>query len=187
MSSDNYTDLFRRELLTGYVKQFRRMIAQLVNRYNQNNVFNEDDIDDLLQECIVVLYEKGIDPTFRLTAKASTFVYSVAQNKLREKLKKLNRYQEVPFESEIGEMALEEYDVAQDELKERQKSILRECIKLLSETQRQVFILFSYHNFSMKQIADRFNSNENSMKSQKYKAQENIRECVKRKQLIRYE
>lgn len=181
MNSVNYIDLFRKEILTGYVKQYRPMIAQLVNRYNQNNSFSRDDIDDLLQESVIVLYEKIIDPAFRLTAKPSTFIYSIAQNKLREKLKKQNRYQEVPFENDIDVLASEEYDLAHDELKEKRKSILRECIKLLSETQRQVFILFNYHNFSMKQVALHFNSNERSMITQKYKAQKNISECVKEK------
>jgi len=157
------------------------MIAQLVSRYNQNKSFNEEDIDDLLQESIIVLYEKIIDPTFRLTAKQSTFVYSIAQNKLREKLKKQNRYQEISFESEMVIVEDEEYDLHIDQLREHQRTILRECIKLLSETQRQVFILFNYHKVSMKQIARQFNSNEDSMKSQKYKAQKSVQECVKTK------
>jgi RNA polymerase sigma factor (sigma-70 family) len=184
LNSDNYNlDHFRKELLKDYVKVFRPMIADLVNKFNKGafKKLSEEDIDDILQESVIVLYEKSNDPTFSLNAKPSTFIYSVAKNKIHERQKANSKIDISRIEENIELEDKDIYDSSIDEKRLLRKKILAACIKLLSETQKKIFILYNYHNASMKEIAKQFNSNENSMKTQKFKAAIKVKECVKSK------
>ena len=159
------------------------MIADLVNKYNRitPGTFNELDIDDIFQDSILVLIEKEHSPTFTLTVKPSTFLYSIAENKIKERIRSNGKM----VKTDIDEVEIddkdEDYDLEKDTLRELRRKILRECIKLLSESQRKIFILFHYNNYSMKQIAQQFDSNERSMITQKYKASKSVQDCVKSK------
>ena len=182
--SDNYNlDLFRFEQLRDYVKVFRPMIADLVNKYNKGafKKLLEEDIDDILQESVIVLYEKSNDPTFSLNAKPSTYIYKVAENKIHERQKGNSKFNTSRIEESEDIVDGDSYDTSIDEKRSLRKKLLTACIKLLNETQKKVFVLFHYHNASMKEIAKQFNSTERSMITQKYKAFNKVQDCVKSK------
>ena len=173
----NRDDMWRK-----YIKELRPMIAQLVNRYNFNKILSEDDIDDILQESILVLYEKTIDPTFNLTSKGSTYIYGVAENKIREKIRKNEKNPHISFDYESSiDLEMIEYDFIKDSKNNWRIRLIDKCIELLNTTQKKIFIEFYYHGKTMSEIAEYFNSNENSMKTQKYKATNNIKDCVSSK------
>ncbi len=183
-NTDNYNlDLFRNEQLRDYVKVFRPMVADLVNKYNKGafKKLLEEDIDDILQESVIVLYEKSNDPTFTLNAKASTFIYSVAKNKIHERQKANSKFNTSEIEENADLEDKDVYDPSVDEKRSLRQKLLTACIKLLNETQKKIFILYNYHNASMKEIAKQFNSTERSMITQKYKAFNKVQDCVKSK------
>lgn len=177
-------DFFRNEQLKNYVSIFRPMIADLVNKYNRNSGIKllEEDIDDILQESITVLYEKSNDPNFSLNVKPSTYIYAVAENKVRERQKKNSKFTTSDLDGVSNMMEEDGYDRSIDEQRALRRKILRECIQLLNATQKNVFLLYHYHNASMKDIAKQFDSTERSMITQKYKASNKVQECVKSKQ-----
>ncbi len=169
--------------LKDYVIRFKPMIADLINKYKRKYGFglSEEDLEDLLQDCVLVAYEKSLKPDFILESKLSTFLYAIAKNKLFEKLRVMGRITTREYKDEIEVLEQENYDYSKDELTTLKLKLIKECMKLLSATQLQVFKLYFFHNFSMNRIAIELESNENSMKAQNYKAKTNIKNCVQAK------
>jgi RNA polymerase sigma factor (sigma-70 family) len=179
-------DKINREVFwTKSLRELRPMVSKIVNIYNKNNYncLNEDDIDDILQESVIVLYEKTIDPTFNLTAKSSTYIYSVAENKTRERIRNYKKRNNKSFEDGDENISIltEEYDKEKDEKDDWRLKILNECIQLLNKTQKKIFTEFYYHKKSMEDLSEELNSTIRTMISQKYKATLSIKECVKTK------
>jgi len=182
MNKDNTS---REEFWRKNIRELRPMIANLVNNYNKvnNNYFSEDDIDDILQESVIVLYEKTIDPTFNLTSKPSTYIHSVAENKIREKIRKLKKTNKIIYNDSEENNSIEnkEYDIEKDNNDDWRLKILKECINLLNKTQKKIFTEFYYHKKSMEELAEDFDSTIRTMISQKYKATISVKQCVKTK------
>jgi len=182
MNNDNTN---RDEFWRKNIRELRPMISKLVNNYNKgnNNCLNEDDIDDILQESVIVLYEKTVDPTFNLTVKPSTYIYSVAENKVREKIRKLKKININSYDDteEDNLIVSDEYDKEKDKKDDWRLKILKECINLLNKTQKKIFTEFYYHKKSMEDLAEDLNSTIRTMISQKYKATISVKQCVKTK------
>jgi RNA polymerase sigma factor (sigma-70 family) len=174
---NNREDLFR-----SYIKNYRSMVAKLINEANNKHsiLFNSMDIDDVLQESIVVLYEKITDPTFNLTSKESTFIYSVIKNKINERVRKTKIGVNIDYDAEMDESIYDDYDKVKDTNIELNIIKLRDCISKLSETKRKVFEYFYYHNYSLKKIAELTGlASEGSATTQKFRAFKLVEECVK--------
>jgi len=174
---NNREDLFR-----SYIKNYRPMVAKLINEANNKHsiLFNSMDIDDVLQESIVVLYEKITDPTFNLTSKESTFIYSVIKNKINERVRKTKIGFNIDYDAEMDDSIYDDYDKVKDTNIELNIIKLRDCISKLSETKRKVFEYFYYHNYSLKKIAELTGlASEGSATTQKFRAFKLVEECVK--------
>jgi RNA polymerase sigma factor (sigma-70 family) len=170
--------------LRNYIREYRPLVAKLINEANNRNKrkFSESDIDDVLQESIIVYYEKITDATFQLTSKESTFIYGIVKNKINERIRKINKVTIVSSDSGIGELQESDYDLTKDVQMEKGFIFLKECIEQLSETKKRVFELFYYHNHSLKVIAEITGlANEGSATTQKFRAFKQIEGCVKSK------
>jgi RNA polymerase sigma factor (sigma-70 family) len=170
------------ERLKNYYYIFRPIVADLVNKKGliKKSFFKEEDINDLLQDSILVLYEKLNDPTFQLTVKDSTYFYRIVENKIFEKLRKGKKHNIVDFE-DIPDVEDNQYDAESERINNVKLKLIKECMKQLSKFQYRVLELFFFHSLSMKQIAVILDSSENSMKSQNKKAKDRIKECVETK------
>lgn len=170
--------------LKNYIREYRPLVAKLINEANNKykQKFNEGDIDDVLQESIIVYYERITDATFQLTSKESTFIYGIVKNKINERIRKTNAMKIVSNDYEIEVVRETEYDIDKDVQMERGFVFLRECIEQLSETKKRVFELFYYHNYSLKVIAEIAGlGSEGSATTQKFRAFKQIEGCVKSK------
>ena len=164
------------------IRELRPMIAKLVNNYNKNsNSLNEDDIDDILQESVLVLYEKTIDPTFNLTSKPSTYIYAVAENKIRERIRKKINNTNIEIDETYESVRYDEYDIEKDKNDDWRIKILKDCVELLNKTQKYIFTEFYYHKKSMEELANELDSTIRTMISQKYKATISVKDCSKSK------
>jgi len=177
-------DIDRSELFRSYIKSYSPLVAKLVNDTNNKYgiKYNSMDIDDLLQESMIVLYEKSIDPTFNFTSKESTFVYGIVKNKINEKIRKTKKDFSFDYGPELDETPDDDYDNNKDYITEINLIKLKDCVSQLSETKRKVFEYFYYHNYSMKKIAELTGlANENSAWTQRFRAFKIVEDCVKSK------
>ncbi|SDK26287.1 RNA polymerase sigma factor, sigma-70 family [Catalinimonas alkaloidigena] len=150
-----------------YRKHYRMMV-----RLVTNNSGSEDEAKDIFQDALIVFWQKAHDPTFELTSKISTFLYSVCLNLWRKELDRKLRMS--------GEMR-EGADHAHEDLERRERiEIITRSIESLGETCRKVLTYHYFDRLSMQDIADRLGfANADTAKSKKYKCKKELDRIVK--------
>ena len=159
-------------MFTNWYKEYFPMIKKLV--YEKTDSY--DNADDIFQDCLLVVWEKYRNNKLILTSKLSTFIYGIAENKcnefLRRKERKYNRtlIDDFDTEEENG------YDYEQDVLVKK----LAKCVDKLSATRKKILNDYYFMKYDMNAIAEKNNfTNSDSVKSQKYKAITDLRNCIK--------
>lgn len=148
-----------------YKKHYRMMTRMVIS-----NSGTEQEAKDVYQEAILVFWQKSISGNFVLTAKISTFIYSVCKNLWRKELERKRR------------LSHEEKDSLQfqDEDKKERAEIMLKCINQLGETCKKVLMYYYYDGLSMQDIADKLGfANTNTAKTKKYKCKEKLDHLVK--------
>jgi len=156
-------------------KEFFLMIRNLV----VTNSGSEDDAKDILQEGLIVLYEKAKNNELDLSCTIKTYLYSVCRNLWLKELRKGER--QVSF-NEIHNETIPVIDETEDqENLTKQQKILEKLIHQIGESCKQILIYFYYENLSMNGIADKMGyTNAGNAKTQKYK-------CLKKLQKMALE
>ena len=135
------------------------------------------DAEDVFQEALIVLLKKAASPGFELTAKLSTYLYSVSRFLWNDQLKR--RRPQVPFdespEFDAAETGLE--DIIREEARIR---VAERIIQNLKERCRELLLLFYHDKLSLVSVAERMGyGSENAAKTQKYKCLETARNQFK--------
>ena len=132
------------------------------------------DAKDIYQEALIILYNKAKDENFRLTAKLSTYLFSVCRFLWMDEIKKRGK---IPTDelSEENDHGLHE-DMNKDLEKEKELQLAEKAISSLGEQCREILILFYMDRKSMAEIAELLGySSENTAKNQKFKCLESAR------------
>ena len=145
----------------------------MVKKFVLANNGNEEDAQDTFQETLIVLYHKLEDPSFRLTARLGTYLYSVARLIW---LKKISRSAALisPIK-ETGEW--QDPEIGQDwEEREMRFEKMQSALEELGEPCRSLIESFYLKDHSMKEITERFGySNPETAKNQKYKCMQRLK------------
>jgi RNA polymerase sigma factor (sigma-70 family) len=132
------------------------------------------DAKDIYQEALIILYNKAKDENFRLTAKLSTYLFSVCRFLWMDETKKRGK---MPTDkiSEKNDPALEE-DITKEVEKERKLQLAEKAIASLGEKCREILRLCYFDKKSMGEIAKLLGySSENTARNQKYKCLESAK------------
>ena len=132
------------------------------------------DAKDIYQEALIILYNKAKDENFRLTAKLSTYLFSVCRFLWMDEIKKRGK---IPTDklSEENDPGLHE-DMNKELEKEKELQLAEKAISSLGEKCREILILFYMDRKSMAEIAELLGySSENTAKNQKFKCLESAR------------
>jgi len=147
-------------------KKYYRMMTKLVI----TNSGTEEEARDVYQDALVVFWQKARSGNLVMTAKISTYIYSVCQNLWRKELDRKKRF------------SSEEKDSPQTmdmDSPEREK-IMAKCLNQLGETCRKVLMYYYFDEMSMKEIAEKLGfANTDTAKTKKYKCKRKLDELVK--------
>jgi len=152
----------RNDMLEYVYQQFYPMIY----KYVITNSGNAEEARDTFQDGIVVLYEKSLQPDFRLTASIGTFLYSVCRNLWRNKLNRQKSREDL--QENIPEQP-EEANLLIEEITERQH-LLRQLFQKIGESCRNILMKKYYEKRKDKEIAEELNlSGSDYVKTQRYR------------------
>jgi len=156
-------------------KEFFPMIRNLV----VTNSGSEDDAKDILQEGLIVIYEKAKNNELDLSCTIKTYLYSVCRNLWLKELRKSGR--QVSFNEIHNETIPVTDETEEQENLSNQQQIITKLIEQIGESCKQILIYFYYENLSMNGIADKMGyTNAGNAKTQKYK-------CLKKLQKMALE
>ena len=171
-------DLIRKgdeEALTMLYDSNRRPVVDLVTR----NSGAADDAEDVLQESLIVLWERVRSGKFEYKAKLSTFVYATAKNVWFQRLRRIGR--EV-----TGELDPEgEEDSAPSPLESlissEQAALVSEALARIGEQCRKLLLLYYWDEFSMEEIATTLGfANADTAKAKKYQCKKALEEVLRK-------
>ena len=147
-------------------KKYYRMMTKLVI----TNSGTEEEARDVYQDALVVFWQKARSGNLVMTAKISTYIYSICQNLWRKELDRKKR------------LSNEEKDSAQSmdlDAPERNR-IVAQCLNQLGETCRKVLMYYYFDEMSMQEIAEKLGfANTDTAKTKKYKCKQKLDELVK--------
>lgn len=119
------------------------------------NKGTQEDGKETLQNAIIILYEKIKKGNFELTAKLSTFLFSVAKNQWYSELKKQNKFMQVEEDKEeisYGVSFQEETDFIDEN--EHKKALVVSIMNQLKNDCKEILVYSIYQNYSMREIAE---------------------------------
>lgn len=135
-----------------------RFYAQIVDRYQQvvaNLCYklcgNKVDVEEVTQQVFCSLYTAL--PRFRFQSKLSTFIYRITVNVVSKQLKLQRRavpQSQLPNLPDQGHNDTAEQQIVRGE----RDAMLHRCIDQLKPEQRTALVLYSFDEFSYKEIAD---------------------------------
>jgi len=147
-------------------------------KYIVQNSGNEADARIILQDSLVIFWEKARKKDFVLKSKISTYLYAVAKKKwlqeltYRKKHTTLENLVDRPGDSKQIDDSMEENELA---------GIVKKCMKQLSVLCQEILTSFYYEEQSMQEISKSLGlANENVAKSKKYQCKKELERLVKK-------
>jgi len=139
---------------------------------------NGADAEDIFQEALIILCRKIKDSGFILTARLSTWLFSVCRFLWKDELKKRKNHTVLDFETGLD--AAEEQQLKDRTEEDARIKLAEKVINELGERCREVLLLFYNGGLKLKDIATKMGySSENTAKNQKYKCLEAAKNRLK--------
>lgn len=135
------------------LKQLYKDNLRPIMSFVLSNKGTEIEAKEMLQEAIIILYERIKENEFDLKAKLSTFIFSIVKNQWYTHLKKGDKlvYAE-PSESEENVYYMNSHDVADDEKSKLQ--FVKTLLEQLKEDCKEIIVLSVYQKYTMQEIAE---------------------------------
>ncbi len=165
-------DLLRKGDEQGLVLLYDQNRA-LITSFVLHNSGNHDDAEDMIQEALVILWEKVQTGRFEYTAKLSTFLFGTVKNLWSRRLARNRRERKESFE---------DVDPPDDQVSALDAIIetehvdqIRRAMEKLGEQCRKILLLFYWEERSMEEIALALGfANAETVKSKKYQCKKSL-------------
>jgi len=135
---------------------------------------SRDDAEDIFQEALIILVKKVRQDNFQLTAKLSTYLFSVCRFLWKDEQKK--RRPSVFLDPDTGPAGFDEQELSAAVAEESRAQLAERVLHELKDRCRELLIHFYEGQLKLRDIATQMGySSENTAKSQKYKCLENAK------------
>ena len=149
---------------------------KMVNRYVVSNNGSRDDAEDVLQEAIIVLWQKVNGGGFELRSRLSTYIMGIVKNKWLAELRRKSRH---TGETE-QEQSIDENPGGLDiMLSNEQAERVRKALDKISEICRKLLVLFYFEERSLEDISRLLGfANSAVAKSKKYQCKKALEKII---------
>ncbi|HXF99345.1 MAG TPA: sigma-70 family RNA polymerase sigma factor, partial [Bacteroidota bacterium] len=149
--------------------------------YVLRNNGTEDDAEDLLQDALIVLWERVRSNRFTYRARLSTFIYATVKNMWRRRLARSRRESPADIEADTG--YIEDATALDIMIESEEARRVHHALDKLGEPCRTLLILFYWEDRSMDEIAEILHfANAETAKSKKYQCKKALQRLLKTEQ-----
>jgi len=139
---------------------------KLIFSHIQSHGGSEADAEDMLQEAIIVLWQKASSGAFELTAKPGTYLLAVAKNMWMAEMRKKKRLVD---SEEVQDFNDGEESILDELVSEEKIGQVRRALDIVPELCKKVLLLYYFEERSMEDISKLLGfANSNVAKSKKY-------------------
>ena len=159
--------------LVGLYSANRRAITALVMRNNGT----ADDAEDVLQDALIILWERVRAGRYEHTAALGSFLYATARNLWLRRLARARREQ--PTDMQDDTVAREDPSPLDRMVDDEQLGAVHSALDKLGDPCRTLLILFYWEEASMDEIARQLGlANASTAKSKKYQCKEQLKRLI---------
>ena len=161
------------EALVKLYKQNERPVTAFVIRNNGT----QDDAEDMLQEAIVVLWERVVTGKYEHSAKLSTFIFATVKNMWLRRLARARR--EVVSDMSLDAGPDDEKSALDSVVENEEASLMAAALNKLGDPCRTLLLLYYWEELSMEEIARRMGfANSDTVKSKKYQCKKALEKLL---------
>jgi RNA polymerase sigma factor (sigma-70 family) len=178
-------DIFRDKQIIERIKTNDRTVLgeiymryqKMIFHYIRQNGGSELDADDILQETIIVLWQKVNSEQFQLSSKLSTYLLAIARNKWMAEMRKHRK-------TVSGDISLQVSDnnpTSLETLISAEKiELVRRTLEMIPEICKKLLLLYYFEEKSMEEIAGILQfANTDVAKSKKYQCKKSLEEILR--------
>lgn len=148
-----------------------------VTSYVRNNSGTTDDAEDMLQEALIILWEKVRSENFHYDAKLSTFIVAVVKNLWLRRLARQRR--ESPDPLQFDRMANTDPSPLDELIESDRAKKVRDALEKLGDPCRKLLLLFYWDEYSLEEIAGAMGfANAETVKSKKYQCKKALEQYL---------
>lgn len=152
-------------------KDYYKMTATFV----KNNSGTENDARDVFQEAMIALVKSIRKPTFKLTAKLSTYLFSIARQIWLYKIRQNKRLPLADLnETNDTFIELGEEDILLKKEFEDTYLLVEKYLQTMKDGCRTIIMDFYYKKFSLSIIAEKLGIQPNSAKLKKHRCMKSL-------------
>lgn len=130
-----------------------------------------EDVEDVLQDATIAVWEKIRNNSLQLNAKLSTFVFAIARNQWLKRLNKMNRM------VQMNDIHTEKLTDNPDNLEVRDIHLVKNVMNQLGEKCQKILTLFYFDGMDMNAIADELEyNNADTAKAKKHQCFKQLQE-----------
>ena len=160
-----------RKVLGEIFLKYEKLVATFVKRHNGS----AEDAEDILQESIIVLWRRAIQPEFQLTSKLGTYLLAIAKNIWLAELRKRKQTTDI---EDLNNFSDNNPSSLERLLQDEKTSMIENAMNKLQKICKEILLLFYFDERSMREIATLLDfAGADVAKAKKYqckKALENI-------------
>lgn len=162
------------QALASLYRSNRKAITGFVTRNNGS----VDDAEDMLQEALVVLWERVRAGRFEQSSKLSTFIFATVRNMWMRKLSRIKR--ETPSAIDPERYADDCSTPLEELLENEVVTGIQQALDRLGEPCRKLLLLFYWEELSLGAIAKELRfANADTVKSKKYQCKKALEKLLK--------
>jgi RNA polymerase sigma factor (sigma-70 family) len=148
-----------------------------ITAYVMRNNGTQDDADDILQESLVVLWERLRAGRYEHTAALGTFLFATARNIWLRRLAHQRREQ--PLDPIADDPSTDDPSPLEQLMESEQVACVRNALDRLGEPCRSLLVQFYWEESSMEDIAHSLGfANAATAKSKKYQCKEQLKRLM---------
>ncbi len=157
------------EIFTRYEK--------LIGSYVKSHGGNDADAEDMLQETIIVLWQKVCAGNFTLSSRLGTYLLGVIKNKWHAEIRKRERYVDGEFPEDSSDENPSSLDVM---MSNERTHAIQKALDAINPICKELLLLYYFEERKMEDIARRMNfANADVAKSKKYQCKKSLEAALK--------
>lgn len=147
-----------------------------VKSYILKNGGSADHANDYLQEAIIILWQKVTAEQLELTAKISTYIFSIAKNKWMAESRRLKKHDSNPA---LLDKQAEQENPLSIMIEADEKEAVRQALDEIGQPCRDILLMYYFEERKMNEIAKFLNfANGDVVKAKKYQCKKTLQKIL---------
>jgi RNA polymerase sigma factor (sigma-70 family) len=145
-----------------------------IKKHILQNSGSVDDVDDVLQEAVIIVWQNSAKPEFQLSSALNTYIYAIVKNLWLKALKRKQRM------VNIHDNEYDHLNPVSQGTSQYDRKVLLDCMSEVGETCKQLLSYYYFDGYNMTQIGDLLGfNNADTVKAKKYQCLKRLQDIIK--------